>query len=116
MSGSQKLLAFARQNLFLVGGAAVSLAIVLFVVTSLLMNFIYFNDPRHQDEALKGWMTPRYVGLSYDLPRPLLIELLKVEPGKPIRMREVAENMGLTLEELTTLVRDAADEHRNERK
>jgi hypothetical protein len=33
---------------------------------------IYWMDPDHQNQALAGWMTPRYVMRSYQLPPDVL--------------------------------------------
>ena len=57
-------------------------------------------------------MTPRYVVMSYDLSRPMVLELLQLEPGERTKMRDVAAGMGLTLDELTQIVRDAATRYR----
>ncbi len=112
MTSLRNLWAFAIQNLLLVGSAIISLAVVIWVVGSLALDFIHFNDPRHQDRALKGWMTPRYVVMSYDLPRPLVLELLQLERGERKMMRDIADEMGMTIDELTRIVRDAAARYR----
>lgn len=93
--------------------AASSLAAAWFAI-NFLLNVIYFNDPRHQDEALKAWMTPRYVVMSYDLPRQVVADVLALPEGGPQgrKMDEIAKDMDLTLDELTVLVRQAADAHR----
>ena len=72
---------------------------------------IYWYDPAHQDQPLAPWMTPRYVGQSYHLPREVIEEVFFIERGKePPRMRvgSIAEQQGLTLEELQARL-DAAN-------
>ena len=79
-----------------------------------MADLIYFNDPRHQDETLRPWMTPRYVVMSYDLPRSVVAEVLELprDGGPRERMDNIAERLGLSLDELTARVRVAADTYR----
>ena len=62
-------------------------------------------------------MTPRYVALSYDLPRPVMMELLELEESSigPRRLDRIAQNIGISLDELTERVRLAAIKHREQR-
>ncbi len=79
---------------------------------------IYWNDPRHQDQALAGWMTPRYVAQSYDLPPRILGPALFFEPGDPPRRRrleDIASANNVTLEELQQRVIEAAAAFRDGR-
>ncbi|PWQ95577.1 hypothetical protein [Leucothrix pacifica] len=70
---------------------------------------LFFNDPRHQNVDLQPWVTPRYIGLSYDLPRPVVMEILEIEEGSkfPKRLDRLANKLDITLEELTEKVRAA---------
>ena len=71
---------------------------------------IYWMDPAHQDQALAGWMTPRYVGQSYRLPREIVLEALLMDPNAPprrISISEIADQNGVTMDELQARV-DAA--------
>lgn len=90
------------------------LAVVTLSIT-LLADAVYFNDPRHREESLKAWMTPRYVSLSYDLPPPVVRELFGIEKGAdhPRRLDRLAENVGLSLDELTEKVRQASAQRRD---
>lgn len=83
-----------------------------------LSEAIYFADPAHQEQPLALWMTPKYVGLSWDLPPGIIREVMELEPrdgGRPPRLAEVIDNLGITLEELETRVRDAKDAHELEK-
>lgn len=108
------IIEFARQNSVLVGVFAISLVAVIWFGIGAALDFLYFHDPKHRDQALKGWMTPRYVGLSYDLPRPVVLEVLEIEPGEGRRKRldDIADELGLSLPELTERVRSVAEAHR----
>ena len=113
---SPKMARFLRKNWLLVSVTVVVFAGVGWFGVQILLDFLYFNDPRNVDVALKGWMTPRYVVLTYDLPRSLVRDILELPPDGPggLRLGRIADNMGLTMEELTARVREAAAQYRAE--
>ena len=104
-----KLSRFLSEHRWATAGLALSLTILIGVSSTLLADAIYFNDPAHKDVELKSWMTPRYVALSYELPRPVMMEVLGIEEGDdfPRRIDRLAASLGLSLEELTAKVRAA---------
>lgn len=81
---------------------------------------IYWSDPRHQDQPLAPWMTPRYVAQSYDIPPEVLGPALYFEPGDPPRRRrleDIAAANDVTLEALQQRVTKATTAfraHRND--
>lgn len=93
---------------------AISLIVGLYLAVRIVMDLIYFNDPRHQDQSLRGWMTPQYVMKSYDLPRPIVDEIFEIDPDIKQRrkMRYIAERMDLSLDELTVRLRERATLYR----
>ena len=105
---------FVKENWIALTVFGCSAVAALWFGASFLLNLIYFNDPRHQDETLKAWMTPRYVVMSYDLPRQVVADVLDLPEGGPRgrKMDEIADELGLTLAELTQRVREAAAAHR----
>ncbi|MEO0497740.1 MAG: hypothetical protein AAF141_10280 [Pseudomonadota bacterium] len=115
MIGSQKLWAFLRANIALVAATAVSFLVLVTFSAGFLGDIIYFNDPRHKSEPLKPWMTPRYVSLSYNIPRERVHELFELGdekgPRQP-RVGRIAAQMGISLAELTERVREAAAQER----
>ncbi len=79
---------------------------------------IYWMDPAHQEQRIKGWMTPRYVGQSYSIPRPVVEEALMFEKGSPLgrqRLSDIAAANGLTLDELQVRIDDATAAFRAEK-
>lgn len=57
-----------------------------------MANAIYFNDPKHQDEVLKDWMTPRYIVLLYELHREIVASSLGLnedDRGKHLRQKDI---------------------------
>lgn len=71
---------------------------------------IYWNDPRHQDQPLAAWMTPRYVAQSYDIPPRVLGPALFLDPGDPPRRRrleDIAAENRVTLDTLQQRINEA---------
>jgi hypothetical protein len=69
---------------------------------------LYFADPEHQRQPLANWMSPRYVGKSWDLPREVIIEIMQLEPdNKQKTLKDVTEHLGITLPELQARVEQA---------
>ena len=61
---------------WLLTGFALAFALTLFFAVQFVADAIYWNDPRHQDQPLAAWMTPGYIGLSWDIPRDVMHEML----------------------------------------
>lgn len=110
------LFKFACTYKFTVLGFLASIAAVITLSSTLLADAIYFNDPRHKDVDLEAWMTPRYVGMSYGLPRNVIDDIfgIKENSGRPRRLDRQASKMGLSLDELTNVVRIAAAKYREQ--
>ncbi|MEL6425213.1 MAG: hypothetical protein AAFQ33_07130 [Pseudomonadota bacterium] len=109
-----RVLPFIKQNRLLVGLFLGSLAVALWFAFHAITDALYFNDRRNVDVDLQPWMTPRYVVLTYDLPRPVVIDLLELDPDhdRGLRLGHLARDRGITMEELTALVREAAAQYR----
>ncbi|MGJ8624180.1 MAG: hypothetical protein ACSHW1_15595 [Yoonia sp.] len=70
--------------------------------------FLYWSDPAKQDQPLAGWMTPRYVGRSYDVPPELVQQALGLTtPPGHVSLETLARDQGVTLETLQARI-DAA--------
>jgi len=79
---------------------------------------IYWHDPRHQDQPLAAWMTPRYVAQSYRIPPEVLGEALFLTPGEPprrVRLEEIAAENGVTLDILQQRITQGTAEYRARR-
>ena len=111
---NSKLSHFIRSNVLLVTLTVITLCFILWFGSRFVLDFIYFHDPNNVDVELKGWMTPRFIVLTYDLPRPFVFDLLELGTGddKGQRLGAVAKEMDVSLEELTQKVRDAAADYR----
>ena len=84
-----------------------------FFAVRLLIFTIYWSSPAHQNQPLEGWMTPRYVAHSYDIPPELVRDALNLEPGvrKRQTLSEIARNSGLTLQEMGQRINNVAETH-----
>ena len=81
-----------------------------------LSRYIYWADPRHQDQPLADWMTPRYVVQSYDVPPEVIQTALGLaldEPPRRISLGSLAAAQGKTLTDLQAQVTDAVTDWRS---
>lgn len=104
---------FARHPL-LSSGFILALGLVAFFTVRSVIALIYWSDPAHRDQPIEGWMTPRYVVQSWQLPPELMIEVLDTGPmpGRRLTLREIAERQGTTVKDLAARITAAIDAHR----
>jgi hypothetical protein len=85
--------------------------VVAFCLASLLalgfgarsvLSWVYWSDPARRDATLEGWMTPRYVALSWGVERSVVSGALGLEPGEGRRLTlaGIAEARGVPLAEV----------------
>lgn len=107
---------FLIRNHWLAFGLFVSAtAVALFFLAQLAMQMIWFNDPKHRDQQIAGWMTPRYVAMSYRLPRQMMRDVLELSPeqmGRRMTLQELATERGTSVEALSVMLMDAVEAHR----
>lgn len=78
---------------------AVALALTLFFAVQALHHAGAIGPAA--DAPIEGWMTPRYVSLSWDLPREVVAETLGGELGSgPRSLAALAEERGVPVEAL----------------
>lgn len=90
------------------------------IVTSLFLfrtifGMIYWADPKHQDRDLEAWMTPRYISMSYQLPRGEVLAALGIAEGdlrRPMTLRKISDLTGAELSEMEISVEAAAERFR----
>lgn len=94
---------------------AISLAGLVWFGVGIVRDAIYFGDPAHQEQDLEAWMSPRYVGRSWDLPPEAIDSVMELEPDQErATLREVTSRMGISLEELQSRIETAkADQERH---
>ncbi|PWQ99623.1 hypothetical protein [Leucothrix arctica] len=107
---------FACSYKFTVLGFVTSAIAVIVLSSTMLADAIYFDDPDHKDVTLESWMTPRYVAMSYGLPRTAIIEIFDIDENveSSRRLDHIATRIGVSLDELTNIVRIAALTYREQ--
>ena len=105
-----------RKHRFLFIAFITALAVTGFFAARLVVFSLYWSEPAHQDQPVEGWMTPRYVALSYDLPPGVVRKALELEPvdGERHTLEEIAESSGLTIEEIQRRIDEAVRSHKGD--
>lgn len=81
--------------------AVALLATVVFGIR-MLMFMAHWGPPPPDQQPIEGWMTPRYVAFSWDIPKPEMFAImaritgLDNPPDKPMPIERIAENSGMT--------------------
>jgi len=71
--------------------------------TRAISQMIYWSNPAKLEQPLQGWMTPRYIGRSYDVPPEVVQRAFDLEsPTIPHRrsLDKIMAAQGSTLETL----------------
>lgn len=100
--------------------------VVLLVVVTLagvfgvrsVSQMMYWSNPAKLDQPLQGWMTPRYVGRSYDVPPEVVQQAFDLErPAVPRRMSldAIAAEKGMSMTEMQSSLDAAVAEWRESR-
>jgi hypothetical protein len=91
---------WSRHRWLLVGFCAAAALAILFAVRAV----ISMQDwPEHADEDIEGWMTPRYVALSWDVPPEVIVGALSIPrdgTGRRITLEELAKDRGVPVDTL----------------
>lgn len=96
---------WAERRIILLGFVVALTLLGVFAFRSIAAT-IYWMDADHQDQPIEGWMTPRYVSMSYDIPPEPLAEALFLRPpgtGAHLprqNLGQIADAHGVTLPEL----------------
>lgn len=67
------------------------------------------------DQPIAGWMTPRYVAHSWDLPRDVMIDALRLDPDArpgPRSLDRIAKDQGVPVQDLVDRLDAAIAAHR----
>lgn len=104
---------FWREHRFLFLAFAMALALTVFFTVRMVVFTLYWADPAHRNQPIAGWMTPRYIVHSYDLPPELVRKVLNLEeePRKRRTLAEIARDSDLTLDEIAQRITQAAEAH-----
>lgn len=91
-----------RNHKLLLSGFTIAAALTAFFAVRMVVFSIYWGNPDHQNQPLEGWMTPRYVAMSYGLERQEVEQVLGMDPASVARvhLNDVLKAQGMTLQEL----------------
>lgn len=86
-----------------------AMGFLLFFGARFALQFVYFHDPAHRNQALEPWMSPKYVGMSYQLPPDIIRDVMQLErfDGKRVTLKQLTEALDISLQELETRIRAA---------
>jgi len=90
-------------NRYLLIAFVVAICLSVFFSARAISQFVYWADPARQDQTLAGWMTPRYVGKSYDIPPEIIQEAFDLQQdGNPrrISLDKLSEEKGISLNDM----------------
>ena len=81
---------------------ALALTITLFFIIRTAVFFVYWSDPAHRNQPLAPWMTPRYIGHSYNLPPEDILLMLGLDeaPSQRPTLDWIAAQKGVPVPEL----------------
>ncbi len=105
-----------KDNKGLVTGFVLALAVMVFFAVRSIMFWIYWSDPAHRNQAIEGWMTPRYVAHSWHVPPQVVRDALELSPetGR-VTIGQLAEQRGEPFAEVAAKIITAIEAARAER-
>ena len=63
--------------------------------------FIYWSDPAKLNQPLAGWMTPRYVSRSYQVPPEVVQSAFELDtPPRRMSLERLAAETGMSIDEM----------------
>ncbi|WP_127049045.1 hypothetical protein [Pseudorhodobacter sp. E13] len=80
----------------------IAAGLTVFFITRAIFFAVFWMDPERGLHPVEPWMTPRYIGRTYDLPRADLQEILHLTPGETPRvpLEKLAQQRGIPVEDL----------------
>lgn len=88
-------------------GFAGALIVALVFAVRLTLFTIYWADPAHRDQAIEGWMTPRYVARSHDVELDVIRAALPIAPSARSTLDDIAAETSVPIEVLIGHIEDA---------
>jgi hypothetical protein len=90
------------------GILGLALAGLIFFGARFASEAMYFADPAHQQQDLAMWMSPGYVGKSWNLPPHVVKRIMDLQPGDGQKtLKDVTQHLGITLTDLQKRVESA---------
>lgn len=98
-----------------------ALALLIYSAVDFATGARHFAKPIEQDRPIELWMSPRYVQRSWGLTKPVLFDIIQLDPSTkpregPRTIRDVLALTGMTLEEFQAEVEAAQEKLGAERR
>ena len=92
----------------------IALALTLFFGIRAITGAIYWADPSHRDQEIAGWMTPRYVAMSWQVPPEVIVAALNLPrpEGRMPRLEDIAADRNTTVAALSAELQAAIAAYR----
>ncbi len=86
----------------MLAGFAIAAALTVFFIVRAVYFAVFWMDPERGLHPVEPWMTPRYIGRTYDIPREVLQEILQLTPGETPRipLEKLADQRGISVQAL----------------
>ncbi|MEM1378348.1 MAG: hypothetical protein AAGG69_13265 [Pseudomonadota bacterium] len=109
-----------KKHPYIGGLAAILIVATAYLSLDALMETAYFALPSNNDRPLESWMSPRFVGMSWELPREVIVDIMEIDDTgdkaqRPRTLYDVMARTGLTLDELQSRVEAAEAEMKQRR-
>jgi hypothetical protein len=91
------------RNRWLLIGFLIAVVLSLFFGVRALLFSLYWSDPAKRDQEIAGWMTPRYVAMSWDVPPEVVSSALDLPhdgTGRRVTLRDLAAERDGTVSDL----------------
>lgn len=86
----------------------VALAGLIWFAAGLIGDAHRIRGPRPTQPDLQGWMSPRFVGKTWDLPPDTIVAVMELEPDhKQHTLDDVTRHLGITMADLQARVEAA---------
>ena len=105
-----------RKHRLLLSAFLLALAVTIFFAVRMTVFWVYWSDPEHRNQPIQGWMTPRYIAHSWQVPPELVGSALGLEPGAGrITVDEIARERNVPVEAVIAEIMEAIRAHRDAR-
>lgn len=97
------MIQFLKQHVFLSLAFAAALLLTLVFLVRFTVSTVVWSDPDRLDQPIAGWMTPRYVSRSWQMPPEVVAGALGLEKdgsGRRLTLEEISIEQDRDLEEL----------------
>jgi hypothetical protein len=89
-------------------GFALALCLTLYFILRTITAATYWADPANRDQVLQGWMTPGYIGKSWQIPRDEILAAIGPLPEQQRPTLEViATQQGIPVADLISRIQTA---------